>query len=428
MSRRHAAHLSGAPAAARGLNRVMEGDRFSARRYGSGLPAPGSHASDLGPRETYSAEADERILGGCGLMGVCDEAGTRMSGELAIRSMASMHDRGNGLGGGFAGYGIYPELADHFCFHLMFSDESGKEDTEYYLARHFLVDHQEPIPTRPVRGIQDEPLLWRYFVSIAPERLLETQLSAEDYVVYAVMDVNTHIDGAFVASSGKNMGAFKGVGFPEEIGEFYRLDEYRGWTWTGHGRFPTNTPGWWGGAHPFCLLGYSVVHNGEISSYGINRRYLESFGYSCSLRTDTEVVTYLFDLLLRRHGLPVEIACRALASPFWADIDHMPSEERHLYTALRAVYGPALLNGPFAVVLGFDEGMVALNDRIKLRPLVAARSGTTVYVASEESAIREICPKPEKSWMPRAGEPVIASLESSARPGAPVPWVEEVGV
>jgi glutamate synthase domain-containing protein 1 len=400
------------------LNRWHEADRYSARRRYGGLPAPGSRVADLGPRADWSAESEERILGGCGLMGVCDESGQRMSGEVAIRSMASMHDRGNGLGGGFAGYGIYPDFPDHFCFHLMYSDDLGKEDTEYYLRRHFLVEHDEPIPTRPVRGIQDEPLLWRYFLSITPERLAETQLPAEDYVVHAVMDVNAHISGAFVASSGRNMGAFKGVGFPEEVGEFYRLDEYQGWTWTGHGRFPTNTPGWWGGAHPFCLLDYSIVHNGEISSYGINRRYLESFGYQCTLRTDTEVVTYLFDLMLRRHGLPVEMACKALASPFWQDIDRMPEEESRLYAALRAVYGPALLNGPFAVVLGLGEGMVALNDRIKLRPLVAARNGSTVYVASEESSIREICPKPEHSWMPRAGEPVIARLQNPA-PRAP---------
>jgi glutamate synthase domain-containing protein 1 len=170
--------------------------------------------------------------------------------------------------------------------------------------------------------------------------------------------------------------------------------------------------------HPFCLLDYSIVHNGEISSYGINQRYLEGFGYNCTLRTDTEVVTYLFDLMLRRHGLPVEIACKALASPFWKDIDLMPDDQRRLDTALRMVYGPALLNGPFAVVLGMAEGMVALNDRIKLRPLVAARDGSTVYVASEESAIREICPKPEKSWMPRAGEPVIARLQDAAAPTA----------
>lgn len=402
-----------------GLNRRGEADRRSAVRPYGGLPLPGSRVPDLGPRQEYTAEAEERILGGCGLMGVCDESGTRMSGEFAVRSMASMHDRGNGLGGGFAGYGIYPDFPYAFCFHMLYTDEAAKDDTEYYLARQFVILHHEPIPTKPVRGIQDEPILWRYFLEISDERLAEVQLTAEDYVVHAVMDINARIKGAFVASSGRNMGAFKGVGFPEEIGEFYRLDEYQGWTWTGHGRFPTNTPGWWGGAHPFCLLDYSIVHNGEISSYGINQRYLEAFGYNCTLRTDTEVVTYLFDLMLRRHRLPVEIACRALASPFWKDIDLMPEPQRRLYTALRMVYGPALLNGPFAVVLGMGEGMVALNDRIKLRPLVAARNGTRVYVASEESAIREICAKPERSWMPRAGEPVVARLDPGVNPARP---------
>ncbi len=401
---------------ARGLNRFGEADRRSAVRPYRGLPAPGSRSSDLVPRPAYTAEAEERIAGGCGLMGVCDESGGRMSGELALRSMSSMHDRGNGLGGGFAGYGIYPDFPYAFCFHMLFNDDVSKDDTEYYLARHFVILHHEPIPSKSVRGIEDEPILWRYFLEISDQRLAETQLSAEDYVVHSVMDINNHIKGAFVASSGRNMGAFKGVGFPEEIGEFYRLDEYRGWTWTGHGRFPTNTPGWWGGAHPFCLLDFSIVHNGEISSYGINQRYLEMFGYKCSMRTDTEVVTYLFDLLLRRHGLSVEIACKALASPFWKDIDLMEEDDRQLYTALRTVYGPALLNGPFAVVLGMGEGMVALSDRIKLRPLAAARKGTTVYVASEESAIREICPKPDRTWMPRAGEPVIARLAEGVSP------------
>jgi len=400
----------------RGLNRRGEADRRSAVRPYGGLPSPGSRSSDLAPRPAYTAEAEERILGGCGLMGVCDETGERMSGELAVRSMSSMHDRGNGLGGGFAGYGIYPDFPYAFCFHMLFNDDVGKDDTEYYLARHFVILHHEPIPTKSVRGIQGEPIVWRYFLEITDERLAETQLSVEDYVVHAVMDINNHISGAFVASSGRNMGAFKGVGFPEEIGEFYRLDDYKGWTWTGHGRFPTNTPGWWGGAHPFCLLDFSIVHNGEISSYGINQRYLEMFGYNCSMRTDTEVVTYLFDLMLRRHSLPVEVACKALASPFWNDIDLMDEEDRRLYTALRAVYGPALLNGPFAVVLGMGEGMVALSDRIKLRPLAAARHGNKVYVASEESAIREICPKPERSWMPRAGEPVIARLHDGVNP------------
>jgi len=64
------------------------------------------------------------------------------------------------------------------------------------------------------------------------------------------------------------------------------------------------------------MLGYSIVHNGEISSYGINRRYLESFGYACPMQTDSEVVAYLLDLLIRRHGLNVDEAITALAPPY----------------------------------------------------------------------------------------------------------------
>ncbi len=44
--------------------------------------------------------------------------------------------------------------------------------------------------------------------------------------------------------------------------------------------------------------------------------------------TDTEVIAYLFDLLVRRHKLPLEIAAAALAPPFWKDIDAMPEQQR----------------------------------------------------------------------------------------------------
>jgi glutamate synthase domain-containing protein 1 len=364
-----------------------------------------------GERPLYSQESPFKIHGGCGLVGICDESGTLMSGEVAIQAMAVQHDRGNGLGGGFAGYGIYPEFPDHFAFHMMYHDLQAKEETDAYFDRYFLVDLAEPMPTRPVKGITDAPHLWRYFLKPDPHRLADAEMSPEDYVVHAVMTINSTIDGAFVASSGKNMGAFKGVGYPEEIGHYYRLEEYEGHTWTGHNRFPTNTPGWWGGAHPFALLDWTIVHNGEISSYGINSRYLEQFGYKCTLGTDTEVAAYLFDLLLRRHKLPLSLACKALASPLWSDIDRMPEAEKALMTSLRAVYGPGMLNGPFAIVLGFNGGMVALNDRIKLRPLVAARKGTLLVVASEESAIRAIVPDPDSVWAPKAGEPVIARVQ-----------------
>ena len=305
----------------------------------------------------------------------------------------------------------------------MYHDEQARSETEEVLRASFVLDQAEPIPTRPVEGIADPPLLWRYFVLPDEERLLAVGVPADDMVVRVVMGINTSVDGAFVASSGKNMGAFKGVGYPEEIAEYFRLEEYEGHTWLGHNRFPTNTPGWWGGAHPFALLDWSVVHNGELSSYGINRRYLEQFGYRCALGTDTEVAAYLFDLLLRRHGLPLQLACTALASPLWSEIDRMSDDERGMAEALRVVYGSAMLNGPFAIVLGFNGGMVALNDRIKLRPLVAARQGSILMVASEESALHEVLDSPDTIWSPKAGEPLVARVE-----GMPWPIPGDQGV
>jgi glutamate synthase domain-containing protein 1 len=352
----------------------------------------------------------EKDISGCSLTGFICEDGKRVNGEAIIQSIGLMNERSNGLGGGFAGYGIYPETKDLYAFHLMFDDAQAKEETERILNESLFIELEEKIPTRKTNGIPRPPLLWRYFAKVEEERLLDPEMSEEDYIVETVMKINTRVKGAFVFSSGKNMGAFKAVGFPDDVGRFYRLEEYEGYTWIAHGRFPTNTPGWWGGAHPFTLLDFAVVHNGEISSYGINKRYLEMFGYQCTLMTDTEVMAYLFDLLLRKHHLPIEIACMALASPTWAEIDH-DDGKMELAKAMRIVYGSALVNGPFAILLGHKKGLIGLNDRIKLRPLVAARKDKTLYIASEESGIREICPSPDKVWSSKAGEPIMGWLK-----------------
>ncbi|MHB1419626.1 MAG: class II glutamine amidotransferase [Bacillota bacterium] len=358
-------------------------------------------------------EGEIRIPSGCAISGIINRKGKIFSGEDIIKSIALMHDRSNGLGGGFAAYGIYPDFKDHYAFHLFYDDARAKEETERYLNTHFNVEIGGQIPTRKVHSVTDPPLIWRYFVKPKMEQLIKTETSADQYVVKCVMMINSCFEGSYVFSSGKNMGAFKGVGYPEDLGEFYRLDEYKGYIWTAHGRFPTNTPGWWGGAHPFTLLDWSVVHNGEISSYGANRRYLEMFGYKCTLQTDTEAITYIFDLLLRRHRVPLDVAIAAVAAPFWSDIQRMEPKKRELMTAIRTVYSSLLVNGPFSIVLGSSQGIIALNDRIKLRPLTAATNGDFLYVASEESAIREICPKPERVWAPKGGEPVIGLLEET---------------
>ena len=360
-------------------------------------------------------EGNVRIPSGCAIAAVISRKGARMTGESIVEAMKPMHDRSNGLGGGFAGYGIYPEYKDFYAFHMFFDCRDTRKKCEAFLKEHFEVVHGEIIPKRKMPEITDEPIIWRYFVTPLKSVLADLQLDEKEFVARTVMKINVETDGAYVFSSGKNMGTFKAVGFPEDVGKYYRLEEYEGYSWTAHGRYPTNTPGWWGGAHPFTLLDYSVVHNGEISSYDANRRFIEMFGYKCTLQTDTEVITYILDYLVRRQGLTMEEAANVIAAPFWSTIEKKTDEyEKSKLRYLRTVFPSLLVTGPFSIVLGFDGGLMALNDRLKLRSMVVGEKDDSVYVASEEAAIRVMEPEIEKIWAPSGGEPVIVRVEDGA--------------
>jgi len=356
---------------------------------------------------------DDKVISACSIFGVMNTSGERFSGEGIIKAIANMHVRSNGLGGGFAVYGLYAQYVDQYALHVMYLSPQGKRETEAFIRDKFDVVCAEEVPTQLIPQILNPPLVWRYFLNVGKHRL--PGQSEDDYVVDRVMEINTKLIDAFVFSSGKDMAVFKGVGYPEDIAAYFRLEQYQGYLWTAHGRFPTNTPGWWGGAHPFCILDWTVVHNGEISSYGINKRYLEQFGYNCTMQTDTEVIAYAVDLLVRKHNLPIPIVARILAPPFWFQIENYPSEQQKLYRALRQVYSSLLLNGPFTVIIAHHNEMIGLTDRIRLRPLTVGVKGDMLYLASEESAIRLICPDLDRTWIPIGGEPIVGRL------GEPLP-------
>ena len=356
-------------------------------------------------------EGEIRIPSGCAVAAVISRDGRRMTGETVMRGMLPMHDRSNGLGGGFAAYGIYPEYRDFYALHLFFTDREARHTCEELLKDRFEIVQDERIPICRIPEITDVPLIRRYFVAPLASVLMRLQLDEKEYVVRTVTEINTKIRGAYVFSSGKNMGTFKAVGFPEDVGRFYRLEEYAGYLWTAHGRYPTNTPGWWGGAHPFSLLDTSVVHNGEISSYDANRRCMEMFGYSCTLQTDTEVIAYIADYLLRRQGLTLREMASVIAAPFWSTIRTRPPKEAEELCYLRQMFPGLLITGPFSVIFGFTGGLMALNDRLKLRSMVTAEKGDLVYFASEEAAVRAMEPAAENLYAPMGGEPVVVRVK-----------------
>ncbi|HHW12119.1 MAG TPA: glutamine amidotransferase family protein [Firmicutes bacterium] len=355
-------------------------------------------------------EGQIRIPSGCAVAGFINKAGERVNGRTIAEMMAVMHERSNGLGAGYAAYGIYPEYRKAYAFHVILADDRTREEVTTLLARSFKINEQHEIPVRRTGRYKKAPLLWRYFCTpVRPDR----ENAIEELILTTTMRINRLAPRASVMSCGQDLGVFKGVGYPEEIAEFYRIDQYRGYSWIGHGRFPTNTPGWWGGAHPFSLGEIAVVHNGELSSYGTNKSVLENFGYELSLRTDTEVLAYAIHHL-RRQNLSWPLVAKVLAPPHWTELERMGESQRELYTALRRVYGGLLMNGPFSIIVAFPGGLLALNDRLKLRSLVAGTSGADLYLASEEAAVRQVCPQVEAVWSLPAGEALICQAEEES--------------
>ena len=183
-------------------------------------------------REINNPFHDDKDFDACSLFGMMNLEGKRFSSRDPVRAISNMHDRGNGLGGGFAVYGLYPEYEDDYAFHIMYLDREAKKKTDNLLHEQFDVIYNEEVPTKKA-NVWNPPLVWRYFLQ-PKKRRLKDQI-ADDYVIKSVMKINTETGRAFVFSSGKNMGVFKGVGFPEDIAEYFCLDEYEGYIWICHG-------------------------------------------------------------------------------------------------------------------------------------------------------------------------------------------------
>ena len=127
-------------------------------------------------------EGQVRIPSGCAIAAVISKEGKKMSGQMIYNAMKPMHDRSNGLGGGFAGYGIYPEYKDFYALHMFFDCRATRKACEAFLKERFEIVKSEIIPTRTIPAITDAPIIWRYFVAPLRSQLTSMQLDEKEFV------------------------------------------------------------------------------------------------------------------------------------------------------------------------------------------------------------------------------------------------------
>lgn len=94
-------------------------------------------------------EGEIRIPSGCAIAAIIDRKGNRINGSEIIKSIALMHDRSNGLGGGFAAYGIYPEHKDEYAIHVFYDSNEAKNSVRiFFLDISILMLLKEYLPVR----------------------------------------------------------------------------------------------------------------------------------------------------------------------------------------------------------------------------------------------------------------------------------------
>lgn len=74
-------------------------------------------------------------------------------------------------------------------------------------------------------------------------------------------------------------------------------------------------------------------------------------------------------------------------------------KERKKLTYLRTAFSSLLVTGPFSIVLGFNGGLMALNDRLKLRSMVVREKKKISFLLQVKKRKSELWNRMRKIFM-----------------------------
>ncbi len=134
-------------------------------------------------------------------------------------------------------------IEKYYSLHIACDNGEAAGRANEFIRAHLYVKIAEDMIIKDVKAIKWHPLL--KLSNLGPTTVLEERSFMDSFMKNFVFNFNNQIKGAFVMSCVRNMGTFEGVGFPEDIGEFFCLDKIKAPIWLVHNRFPTNSQSWW---------------------------------------------------------------------------------------------------------------------------------------------------------------------------------------
>jgi len=365
-----------------------------------------------------------------------------------------MRNRGNGKGGGIAAVGLTArqmgvspsQLEEDYLFQIAYLDDKAQSEVEgSYIFPYFEVHQCYRVPSlddyRQIGLAVKPPAVWRYFCRVKEDILgrfieenklfgIELRRVEDEFVYQNTFRLNRDLYSslgekrAFVLSHGKNMLAFKIVGYAEQVLQYYRMEDLLAHVWISHQRYPTKGKIWHpGGAHPFIGLHEALVHNGDFANYYGVCEYLRQRNIRPLFLTDTEVSVLLFDLWSRVYRYPLEYVIEALAPTTERDFLMLPNDRQQAYKAIQISHLHGSPDGPWFFIIARNDPyqhrlqLIGITDTSMLRPQVFALHEGEVQIgviASEKQAIDavlrslsqedpRICPVADKYWNARGG-------------------------
>ena len=299
----------------------------------------------------------------CGIAGVVSLDGTPVRFTPILEALEAMRERGTEHGAGFAAYNPEPR---------------GLVRTRIFTApgyEHPLRELVTSLAAEPPKPIAD----LGHGIEV-----LETLLY--DY------PPGDYYNRLWILQASKTLEVWKSIGWPREVATAYRLEGRESTAWIGHTRYPTNSPGFrpWL-AHPFSSGETVIVHNGDLSSYGANKRMIMyNTGLYGFTGNDSEAIAHLVEMLYRDGYNPLDVVEALIhgKGPRWARLD-----------------------GPYAVIYihGTSHGPIfsAFTDKHHFRPLYVARRNEKIYVASEAAAIKAMDPVAKPVMLRGAGYLIV---------------------
>ena len=300
----------------------------------------------------------------CGIAGIIHRGKSSNVGSEMTSMLAALKHRGHDSSG-FAVYGV--PKADEYLMRIKVAEQEdmGKG--------HGIMELIEQ------RTIEVEQILLEHGANIKERE------NATPYALRLVIDTEGNIedmarhieevDGVEILSLGNALELIKDLGDALVVSEQYGLGTFEGTHAIGHTRMATESDVDIRSAHPYWAFPYndiSVVHNGQITNYGMMRREMERAGHRFMSDCDSELLA-----VYTAHNL----------ANGWQLEDSLKESVEEI-------------DGVFTYLIATRNQLGMAKDSMAAKPLVLFESDNMIAMASEEVAIRSILPQEIDTYDP----------------------------